>query len=393
MAAKPISSVRRTTGTATGCLVAFFALFALAGAVAFWFAVLRPLVSVVAARSWRETPCIVLTSRVGESSDSDSTTYKVEVLYAYTVDGRSYQSDRYSFETGSSSTRGWKEKAVASLSPGTRTTCWVDPADPRQAVISRGFSRDLFFLVPLTSVFLLVGVGGMVWVLKASRSAAALRAGVPVETPFGVAPPAGAVTGALELRPTATPLGKLVGVTILTLFWNGIISVFVWKMVESWRNGSPDGCLTTFLIPFVVIGLLLLFSTFHQLLVLFNPRVHLTLTPGALTPGGIAYLEWRLSGRGGGVRRLRILLEGREEARYRRGTSTYTDRNTFATVTVVDTSQPFEIPAGNARVDVPAETVPSFTATHNKIVWSLKVACEIPGWPDSDDEYEVLVQP
>jgi hypothetical protein len=32
-------------------------------------------------------------------------------------------------------------------------------------------------------------------------------------------------------------------------------------------------------------------------------------------------------------------------------------------------------------------------ATHNKIVWSLKVTCEIPFWPDSADEYEVLVRP
>jgi hypothetical protein len=198
----------------------------------------------------------------------------------------------------------------------------------------------------------------------------------------------------IELRPAATPLGRFVGVTLFALFWNGIVSVFVYQVVyQGWRQGNGNGCATLFLIPFVIIGLAALFGVAQQLLILFNPRVRLTLAPGALMTGGMAYLQWRLSGRGGGVRRLRIVLEGREEARYRRGTNTSTDREVFAAVTVADTAQPFEIPAGSARIDLPAGTLPSFTAVHNKIVWSFKVTCEIPFWPDSADEYEVLVQP
>jgi hypothetical protein len=180
---------------------------------------------------------------------------------------------------------------------------------------------------------------------------------------------------------------------LIALFWNGIVSVFLVQIYRTGKQVSPDGCAILFLIPFVLVGLLLVYATVRQLLILFNPRVHLTLNPGTLAVGGIAYLDWRLSGRGGGVRRLRILLEGREEAWYRSGKNTHTDRNTFASVVVADTAQPSEIPAGNARVDVPEETVPSFKAYHNKIIWSLKVTCDIPGWPDSEDEYEVLVRP
>jgi hypothetical protein len=90
---------------------------------------------------------------------------------------------------------------------------------------------------------------------------------------------------------------------------------------------------------------------------------------------------------------LKIVLEGREEATYRRGTSTHTDREVFATIPIVDTDQSMLIPQGSARVPVPEDTMPSFSARRNKIVWTLKATCEIPGWPDSDDEYEIVVVP
>lgn len=250
--------------------------------------------------------------------------------------------------------------------------------------------RYLLSLFPL--IFVTIGVWGIVWALRAGKRAALATVASPA-SPFGVPPPAPEDSAPRELRPVMTPWGKFMGMTFVALFWNGIVSVFVFMAVKKWKEGAPDGCLTAFLVPFVLIGLGLIYGTFRQLLILFNPRVHLTLAPGVLMAGGMAYVQWRLTGRGGGVTRLRIVLEGREEARYRRGTNTYTDRNVFASIPVVDTAQSFEIPAGQARVDVPADTVPSFEAEHNKILWQLKVCCEISHWPDSEDEYKVLVQP
>jgi hypothetical protein len=190
-----------------------------------------------------------------------------------------------------------------------------------------------------------------------------------------------------------TRLGKLVGLVLVGLFWNGIVSVFVWQAVQAWRAGQPDGCLTAFLVPFVLVGLLLIFGAFRQLLVLFNPRLKITLGRSVLAPGEAVLLQWSMTGRAAGVRRLRIVLEGQEVATYRRGTDTHTDTETFASIPVVDTDQPYQMMAASASLEVPAGTVPSFTAEHNKIVWTLKAVCEIPGWPDSEDEYEVLVAP
>ena len=143
----------------------------------------------------------------------------------------------------------------------------------------------------------------------------------------------------------------------------------------------------------MLVGLGLVFGAIRQFLVLFNPRPRLTLTPGALVLGESAYLQWSFAGRVGRVRRLVVVLEGREEAQYRRGTDTHTDRHVFATVPVLDTDQPFAITGGSTGFAVPADTVPTFKAEHNKVLWTLKVSCEIPGWPDSEDDYEVLVRP
>jgi len=396
MPIRPISSSSRPGGAATGCLVVFFSVFALVGAAGFWVAMVQPLVLIFAARSWRETSCVILSSQVAESSGSKGGTYKPDILFTYSVCGRSYQSRQYRFGDVFSSGREGKEKIVAAFPPGMRAPCWVDPADPRQAVLERGLSPALLVgLFPL--LFLAIGAGGITWAVHAARSKPTppVLAADP-SAAFGVAAPAGATgdgSAPVELRPTLTPLGKLAAFTFFSLFWNGIVSVFLVQIYQERGHGSPDGCAMLFLVPFVLVGLLMIVVTLRQILVLFNPRVHLTLNPGTLAVGGIAYLQWRLGGRGGGVRRLRILLEGREEAWYQSGKSTHTARNTFASIVVADTAQPLEIPEGNVRVDVPENTMPSFKAVHNKIVWSLKVTCEIAGWPDSEDEYEVLVRP
>ena len=392
---KPISQ-RRRAGTPYGCLVLFFGVFLAVGGVFFYFFFLRPVWGLLAARNWTEASCVVLESQVAESSSSDGTTYRPDILYSYSVGGIVYQSRRYDMLEAYSSGYDGKAEIVARYPPGLQTSCWVDPADPSQAVLTRKLSPlYLIGLIPL--VFMAVGGIGLVWAVRQGSKArtAAPPAGSPGmdrASPFGVAIPAGA-GGPRELRPKMTRLGKLIALIFVSIFWNGIVSVFVWQAVRLWQAGEPNGCMNVFLVPFVLIGLFLIFGLFQQFLVLFNPRLQITLSRGVLVPGEPVHLQWALSGRGTGVRRLRIVLEGREEATYRRGTDTCTDRETFASIVVVDTAEPYAIPAGSAPLEAPFGTMPSFVTEHNKILWTLKATCEIPGWPDSEDEYEIVVAP
>lgn len=393
MSTKPLSN-RRSNRMSPGCLVLFFSVFLVAGCAVLYFMILGPVRDFASSGSWQETTCTVLSSKVGEHSDSDGTTYSVDVVYTYSFGGRGYQSDRFGFLKASSSGYEGKAETVARYPVGARVPCWVNPSNPEKAVLSRDLSWEwLLVLLPLT--FITVGGGGIVWAVRSGRQAKARATALPLAaaSPFGVEPPPAAAGGSLELRPTVSPMGKFVGLVFITLFWNGIVSVFLFQVVKSWRAGEPDGCLTVFLIPFVLVGLALVYGTLRQFLVLFNPRPRFTLSPGVLTTGGSAYLQWSFAGRSGRVKRLSVVLEGREEARYRRGTNTYTDRNTFASMTVIEAAEPYTIASGSTSFSVPVDTVPTFKAENNKILWQLKVCCEIPGWPDSEDEYEVLVQP
>lgn len=152
------------TANPKGCMAAFFAVFLLAGA-GFSLFFVRPAVQVLKARSWQATPCTVLTSQVRSHSGEDSTTYSVDVSYTYSVGGRAYRSNRYQFLGGSSGGYAGKERIVRRLPPLTRTTCYVNPEEPSEAVMNRDFSAEYAIgLVPL--LFVAVGLGGIIFSLR-----------------------------------------------------------------------------------------------------------------------------------------------------------------------------------------------------------------------------------
>jgi len=414
---------RTSPRKSAGCGVLFFGVFLLAG-LGFSAFFVFPAVKVIQARSWDPVPCEIVESFVESHAGDDGSTYSVEVRYRYQVDGVSYDGDRYRFLGGSSSGYDSKQEVVDGLPPGTVTQCWVDPEDPSNVVLDRGFSLA-YLIVLFPMVFVAIGVGGIVMVLFGARRMAARAevgapdwlpewssddeegAGGPDAVPAAITPggpPGFGTTGSfafgspgggdsLELEPKHSPFGKLVGGILIAAFWNGIVGVFVWQWWKSWQAGSPDGCLTVFLIPFVLVGLLLLVNVPYQFLALFNPRPRLTLSPGRLVPGQAAELRWGFKGAAGRIRRLEVTLEGREEADYTRDTDRTTAREVFATLPVVDVASSSEVAAGTVRLEIPAGTMHSFEASDNRIVWTLKLRGMIPMWPDVMEELPVVIEP
>ena len=51
------------------------------------------------------------------------------------------------------------------------------------------------------------------------------------------------------------------------------------------------------------------------------------------------------------------------------------------------------IRGGQARVVLPAGLMHSWTAGHNKIIWSLHIRGDIPWWPDLKEEFPLTVLP
>lgn len=369
------SAVRPTKRARRGLGLVLSVVFIVVGGVLAYFFLVRPVGKVLAARAWPAVPCVVESSEVREHSGDDGPTYSVEIAYRYDFTGREWKASRYDFMGGSSSGRRGKSEIVAQYPPGSERMCFVNPSAPGEAVIVRGFT-PLVGLLPL--VFIIVGVVAFVSALREKNPA--LRAGHPP-------------TGPLVLKPSLGPLTKFFGTLAVALFWNGITSVFVYQVIEEWRSGSPEWFLTVFLIPFVTIGLGMFFFAGKFLLALGNPRIRLTAGTAAPRLGTPLELSWLTNGRLSALRRLRFTLEGREEATYRRGTSDTTDRETFAILELADMRDPRETRSGSCSVVLPRDTMSSFEAAANKIVWAVKVRGEIPNWPDVEQEHRLALLP
>lgn len=388
---KPVSS--RVTGSkGMIALLLFFAIFFFVGLAAFSSIVGQPLLSILASRHWVEVPCTVQSSQLLEKSDSDGATYRVDVLYAYEFEGRKYLSSRHDLSTGFDSGRDTKRAVLRRYPAGQNATCLVNPADPLEAVLDRSWMRSMTMGL-LTLIFVAAGGGGMFYAWQHMKSGKTLSYRAKAGTRSNASPDSLAEVGPAELRSKASRIGKLAMAIGIAAFWNGIVSIFVVKMIRDWRNGVGQWFLAAFLTTFVIIGARLLLAIPWQVFALFNPRPRLRVSGRAVRLGSTLEISWELPGRAHVVRRLQIFLEGREEATYQHGSTTTTDREVFAKIEIADTTEIDSIRSGSSRVTLPSELMHSFVADHNKVVWELKVMGDIPRWPEIAEEYAFEILP
>jgi hypothetical protein len=373
--------------------IAFGGVFVLVGVAVFVGIGLLPGLRLIDARSWDETGCVVISSEVRSHSSDDGTTYSIDILYEYEYDRQIWRSNRYSFVSWSSSGYDGKAEVVEEYPPGRRTVCYVDPDDPSRAVLSRDFS--LSYLVGL---FPLIFVGAGLLVMRVGAAARAKKRSAISRSsePAAVAeilPAAVPSSGPTVLKPKVSPWAKAIGMLVVAAFWNGIVSVFLLQLIESFRSGSPEWFLAVFLLPFVAVGLFMIGMIGYFVLQTTNPRPQLLVSNRSPRLGDRVQVEWRFAGSVKRLSDLKIILEGREEATYRRGTDTRTDREVFAQLPIVDTSAQHQMQRGTNLVELPKSTMHSVAADNNKIVWEIKVAGDIPKWPDIDETFEMSVLP
>lgn len=159
-----------------GCLIGFGVIFATFGMFFSWMFCLGPMVRSYQARTWVQTPCIIVSSSVVENYGDDSTTYKVAVAYRYTVNGREYSGDRYNLASISDGNFGEKQQIVNSLPAGAERTCWVDPGNPAKSVITREWHPGWGIVV--VWIFPLVGLAICFGGIYSGRRMASARPGI-----------------------------------------------------------------------------------------------------------------------------------------------------------------------------------------------------------------------
>ena len=205
--------------------------------------------------------------------------------------------------------------------------------------------------------------------------------------------PNSVATGPVALEARSSRWGRLLGFTAMTLFWNGIVGVFVHQAWQGFARGRPDGFLMLFLVPFVLIGLGFVAALVHSLLALGNARPDLVASTRTPRLGERLDLQWRLRGRTDSLTRVRITLKGREQATYQVGTDTRTASEDFFERVLVDAPAPTCAMGGHATVSVPDTAMHSFESGHNQVIWELALVGEIRRWPDVKETYPLVVLP
>jgi hypothetical protein len=384
------SSSKKSSNAGRRVGIVLFGIFFLVGLGLSWPLGVLPIRNAASAKSWTETPCKVIWSRVITHQGDDGDTYSVDIFYEYEAGGELQRSNRYSFGGGSSSGRGSKRAIVKRYPRQSAQVCFVDPDDPLEAVLKPKLGSSIFLAI-IPAVFVLIGGGGLAAILMSGRKdnkSSSLTGSTRDRNRdnFGDG-------SSRTFRPGRK---RLIGFFIalgVALFWNGITSVFVWQAIEGFRRGSPEWFLTIFIIPFVLIGLAMICAVVYTLVAMFSPKPILTLTPGSPALGQQLRVEWKIHGSTHRLRNLRLLLIGKEKATYRRGTNTSTETKTFYRRALAEAKHGLEMVQGEGRIDLPTDLCHSLDLGNNEIEWSLKVEGEIPVWPDISDEYEITVRP
>ena len=202
-----------------------------------------------------------------------------------------------------------------------------------------------------------------------------------------------AVPRRVALEPGTPAVAKVIFALVFAGFWNGIVSVFLIDVIRSFRDGSPDWGGAAFMTPFVAVGLGAIGFFVYFLLAMFNPRPFLSVSANPVALDETLDVEWTTTGSVERIKSYRITLEGREAATYTHGTTTSTDTETFAVLEVAKGAGGSGFREGSAKISFPAKAMHSFSASHNKIAWVLRVKGDIPFWPDVNEEFEIQVDP
>lgn len=111
---------------------------------------------------WPATQGIVIDSHI-ETSRSDGTTmYSAEVLYEYSVSGKKYSSNSIDFSETSSSAASYANKIVDKYPKESVLSVYYNPSDPYEAVLEPGRKFSDYWIIGVSVIFVIVGVGGII---------------------------------------------------------------------------------------------------------------------------------------------------------------------------------------------------------------------------------------
>ncbi len=141
----------------------FIGIMAIAVSVCIIFYGINMLIKGKASRSWPGCQGTVISSDIEQESKTDSyekltVSYRAHVVYSYSVNEKSFKSNRITFETYSTRQ---KEKALAIANKypaGETISVYYDPADPNSAVLEKGTGHAAYFVIVVGCLCAFLGI-------------------------------------------------------------------------------------------------------------------------------------------------------------------------------------------------------------------------------------------
>lgn len=236
-----------------------------------------------AAETWVSAPCRIVSSKLKTgTSEKGGTTYAPEIVFEFSVGGKTFRGDKIFFAGDVLSNDRASEAARLERFRKLKN-CWHDPENPGECSLKRpegGFAARKM-ITPLVGVaFAVFGAGFAVLPHVGGRS----RERRPRERSRALG----------ELEPAASSSSGAFAMIVFAVMWNTLISVF---LVFAFSRFEETGFSSVhfFLIPFVLVGIGLAVAALRAISGSFNPRYALTLAPsGPLPRGGNALVSWRV---------------------------------------------------------------------------------------------------
>ncbi len=387
------------------------------------------LLSLPSPRQWQvnhdflRTTCRVLEADVAEREVEDGVLFRAEIQIEYEVDGVVYKRRTRDIDTADdldgsfSQQQEDQRKLLVAFVVGKEYPCWYDPDQPGTVVLVRESSWWVWLIYSIPLSFLLVGGGGFLYRVlhwgKSTEHRAAMARRAQELDPFATngrssreypnVPDGADLTNSpgttlrFRLPIDISPGWALFGTLVACVFWNGIVAFFSFYAISGYIEGKPDWLLTLFLIPFILIGVGLIYAFVRQMLVTtgIGPTL-VEVSDHPLHPGGSCRLFVSQSGRLV-VNRFEVLLVCDEAATYRQGTNTRRETCRIQEHRVfsregfdVTHGVPFET---EFELSVPLGAMHSFKADHNEVNWKVLIRGDVDGWPDYERVFPFVVRP
>lgn len=413
----------KTFSNLMGMLVAvlFLSIFVVVGIATFVGMYALPTWRMMQADSWPKTTAVIDKSEIAHHRGDNSVTYTPDIQYHYIVEGQNYEGERFWFRTSNVNDLKTLEVTMKPYTVGTEVDCFYDPENPSSSVLvprtnlgwSVIFLPLIFVLIPVFMIgFVVLAYSGQ----NAKKSVSArkhVRDSSSATQSFAntqrdVSPMSANSQAVYEseycptestdlhndqpfvMKTPSSPLGVFLGVCFVAAIWNGITNAILYAIIHEGKSGWFP---LLFMIPFELIGFLLIGIGFYNFLKLFNPRPTLVCSNSLLYPGSEFELSWTFSGRSKSLQDLRVVLIGIESATYRHGTSTRTETNEFHRQELFHTTDPSQIAEGFTLAKIPDDLMYTFNGSRNQVQWYTELKAEIKRWPDVSERFEITIYP